>query len=958
MISKEELTPIYQKLVKIEFNKLSNNNFNFNEPETFLTKEDIQNALNEEKNMSFDVLFNELVSNGLLVKFQENAYRTTHFDLIYRLVYIRNLEYQNPIPFEFKIILKEEFVPDFGRYEISKILPEIVKSSINNELVIKLLEVALSKSGYKGLSTYQFSLIKSILSGSYVNVAIVAPTATGKSLTFTIPVIVKSIERVLKNEGGTSCILIYPRKALERDQLQSLLRLVDVINEELQRKLGKAITVGIDDSDTPRKSGVKQGDSFRGLRCIKCGGELIIFRDEVRPIVACQKCKKEYPYIVATKDEIWRDRPTIIITNMWIVYRRLLSSRNVKLFGNLDLVVIDEAHVYTHFLGGHVSYILRMLRFVASRNGHSPIFIFSSATIPNPKEFIANLAGIDESELFYEDFNEILEKVSAKKGERLLIFLYLLPHPSRDIETLTEALLLAITLWCHKNSMKGITFIDSISEINTIMDYIHTTILGVRKGREVTDHVFQTKRFPNNDYCWVTISPNEFIDNQSKFENFVLNKYKNSIDMHYGGLSPKRRAEIENEFIKGEKRMLLSTSTLELGIDLSDVSVVLQHKLPLTPEGVVQRIGRAGRNPSCYRIALGVIVLPNLPLSTLYMFNDRLRETLENVSYLPPLRIGKLSRNLQLQHTLSLLLLKRALEGKPTYIDDEGITRTNVKDVIEEIRKELENLITFNKKVNIFEDDVLTNSINEFTKLIDPCIKGLNKVPNKAESHQPGKYEELRNIITEVESCFKQSKNIERAAENLFDIINTSKDIPQDIKSEISEFIGSIRLISSKLIELRKLLRQSIKIKSSQPIDKWLQNNLHKLNDILNKFLTKVNDVGNEIKQLSPNLDLSLFKELMSKYLDLDKHLEGKDNSFSRSFKELLEKMNQFKNLDFEEIYARKVLRGIYDELKFAFSQKLDLFKVLNLLLEDEIHFSLLLETPSPDLKLVGTEEV
>jgi superfamily II DNA/RNA helicase len=960
----EELTSIYQKLVEIEYEKLEKFNFNFNDPQTFLTINDVS-TVNPNINIS------ELVLKGLLIRFQENLYRTSHFDLIYRLVQIRNLEYQHPLPLEFKVVLKKELVPDFGRYEINKFLPEIVKSPYKN-LIIKCLITSLHRVGYKGLSSYQFLIVKELLSGFYKNVAIVAPTASGKTLTFFIPLLAKAIEKVADNKTGITCLLIYPRKALERDQLQSLLRLVDIINMELRSDGKDMITIGIDDSDTPREGEVEDGESFRKLRCVNCEGELIIKLLKGKSLVVCRNCQKEYPYIIPTKDEIWRIKPMLLITNMWIVYRRLLSSRSVNLFKDVSFIVVDEAHVYTHFLGGHISYILRILRFVASQHGDTPVFVFSSATIPNPTEFIAALAGIDKNELFYIDFQTTLEEARGEKLTRILLYLYLLPHPSKDIETLTEAIILAATLWCHKNNMKGITFIDSISEINTMINYIHATILGIREGREVTDHLFKTEPSPNNDYCWITLAPERSFGNLSLFKDFILSRYKQSIGMHYGGLSLEKRAEVESSFIRGEKRMLLSTSTLELGIDLSDVAVILQHKLPLTPEGVVQRVGRAGRNPSCYRIALGIVVLPTLPLSTLYMFDERLRETLENVSFLPPLRIGEVSHNIRLQHTLSLLLLKRALENKATHIDIdiEGIkTDQDVINCLREIQVDLKDLFDFNKRIGLFEEEILKDSIHKLTELIAPFLKGLNKIQMRTTYR--GKYKYIDTIRVEIEKGLNQAREIEKIANELNNIISPIDIIPSEIKKQPNQLIESIILILSKLRELQSLIRVAMESKERYQIDEWLRENLDDFREVINRLSTifEPPKIFNKIYETISKVEISVFQkkyhinpndimnDIMYTLAKLGKHLGNKEEGFIKLLNEVSSKLEQFESIDFEVLAAEEALRRVRNEIKLVPGGKLDLFQVLNLILEGKVHFSLLLETPSPILELIGVEE-
>ncbi|ELK55777.1 DEAD/DEAH box helicase [Haloferax sp. BAB-2207] len=58
--------------------------------------------------------------------------------------------------------------------------------------------------------------------------------------------------------------------------------------------------------------------------------------------------------------------------------------------------------------------------------------------------------------------------------------------------------------------------------------------------------------------------------------------FANSIGTHSGELLDRERNRIEDSFNAedGGKRLLLSTSTLEMGVDLNSVAAVLQYKLP------------------------------------------------------------------------------------------------------------------------------------------------------------------------------------------------------------------------------------------------------------------------------------------------------------------------------------------------------------------------------------------
>lgn len=67
--------------------------------------------------------------------------------------------------------------------------------------------------------------------------------------------------------------------------------------------------------------------------------------------------------------------------------------------------------------------------------------------------------------------------------------------------------------------------------------------------------------------------------------------------VHHGSLSKEQRAQVEQELRDGELRLLCATSSMELGIDVGELDLVLQIGCPRTVSGTMQRLGRAGHHP-------------------------------------------------------------------------------------------------------------------------------------------------------------------------------------------------------------------------------------------------------------------------------------------------------------------------------------------------------------------------
>ncbi len=189
----------------------------------------------------------------------------------------------------------------------------------------------LSEKGIDSFYKFQEDAISEIIYGN--NVIIEAPTASGKTEAFLIPIVQKILSEK-QSFGKTFALFVYPTKSLARDQFPKI--------NSLAQRVG--IKVGVFDGDTKQTERAK----------------------------------------------ILDEPPEIIVTNFDVLhYHMFHQTKFASLLGSIKFLVVDETHVYTGIFGSNVHYIIKRLK----RIGKKIQFVAASATLDNAIEFTEKLFG-------------------------------------------------------------------------------------------------------------------------------------------------------------------------------------------------------------------------------------------------------------------------------------------------------------------------------------------------------------------------------------------------------------------------------------------------------------------------------------------------------------------------------------------------------------------------------------
>ena len=234
------------------------------------------------------------------------------------------------------------------------------------------------------------------------------------------------------------------------------------------------------------------------------------------------------------RKKIRENLPGILVTNPDMLHLSLLPYQDSwgHLFSNLSHVILDEVHTYRGVFGSHMAWLIRRLQRTCRLYGSDPVFLLSSATIGNPEELGSSLI---DAEI------KVITKSGAPRPPRHITLL-------NPLESAPAAASMLLQAAVHRN-------------LRTI---VYT------QSRKMTELI-------------------------TMWTERRLKERKGCIASYRAGFLPEDRRHIEQQLADGSLLGVISTSALELGIDIGNLDICILVGYPGSLMATWQRAGRVGR---------------------------------------------------------------------------------------------------------------------------------------------------------------------------------------------------------------------------------------------------------------------------------------------------------------------------------------------------------------------------
>jgi ATP-dependent Lhr-like helicase len=243
------------------------------------------------------------------------------------------------------------------------------------------------------------------------------------------------------------------------------------------------------------------------------------------------------------RSKMLKNSPHILITTPETLAILLTTKKFIEKLKQTEFIIVDEIHALANKRGTYLSLSLERLEETSIM---SLVRVGLSATVA-PLEEIANF---------------LVGQSDEEKDKRECIIADVQFTKKTDIKVLTPVADLIETTSFNLHS--------SLYELIDGLIQEHKTTLIFTNTRSATERVVH------------------------HLQDMFPKKYLENIGAHHSSLSKKHRFQIEEKLRKGELKVVVTSTSLELGIDIGYIDLVILLGSPKSVARALQRIGRAG----------------------------------------------------------------------------------------------------------------------------------------------------------------------------------------------------------------------------------------------------------------------------------------------------------------------------------------------------------------------------
>ncbi len=235
-----------------------------------------------------------------------------------------------------------------------------------------------------------------------------------------------------------------------------------------------------------------------------------------------------------TRTRLRSNPPHILLSNPEMLHLGIMPYHQQwkEFLCSLKFVVVDEVHTYRGIMGSNMAWVFRRLLRICNFYGSKPTFIFCSATVGNPQQLAEELSGLQVC---------AISASGAPQGPRQIVFFNPLQGAARGALDLLHS-----ALDCGLRSI------------------VYT------QSRKMTELI-------------------------ALWSKQRCKGYASKISAYRSGFLPQERRKIESALSRGNLLAVISTSALELGIDIGELDLCILVGYPGSVMATWQRGGRVGR---------------------------------------------------------------------------------------------------------------------------------------------------------------------------------------------------------------------------------------------------------------------------------------------------------------------------------------------------------------------------